>query len=191
MLSSAARYLPHYTDNLCVLLIKKITFPDKKSTKKPLKKNYKGFQLLRAYPDVMWKVQDLLELREDAQGSGLMWWTAPSLNGSTDLLVPPDLLVDVKDHLKSSKIDFDVVIGDLQVLTYIFLDDLLLLFKTKCVCIFISIVVSESDNVRESTAFEEAKVGAGRNARSPDDLAEISSLCGYTPLLGVPAALVL
>lgn len=93
----------------------KITFPDKKSTKKSLKKNYKGFQLLRTYPDAQFKVQDLLELQEDAQGSGLMWWSMPALNGSTDLLVPPDLLVDVKDHLKSSKIDFDVVIWDLQV----------------------------------------------------------------------------
>lgn len=110
------------------MLIRKINFPDKKSAKKSLKKNYKGFQLLRAYADVMWKVQNLLELQEEAQGSGLMWWTSPSLNGSTDLLVPPDLLVDVKAHLKSSKIYFDVVIGDLQVIrpTFVVLDDLIL-----------------------------------------------------------------
>ncbi|XP_039747456.1 zinc carboxypeptidase A 1-like [Pararge aegeria] len=86
----------------------------KKSAKKSLKKNYKGYQLIRAYPDVLWKVHSLLDLQEDAEGSGLMWWTAPSLNSSTDLLVPPDLLVDVKDHLKSYKIDFDVIIWDLQ-----------------------------------------------------------------------------
>ncbi|XP_028162001.1 carboxypeptidase A2-like isoform X1 [Ostrinia furnacalis] len=86
----------------------------KKTNKKSLKKNYKGYQLLRTYPDLQWKVNELLDLQEEAQGSGLMWWTSPSLNGSTDLLVPPDLLSDVKDHLKSSKIDFDVVIWDLQ-----------------------------------------------------------------------------
>ncbi|XP_034840225.1 carboxypeptidase A2-like [Maniola hyperantus] len=86
----------------------------KKSAKKSLKKNYKGYQLIRAYPDLQWKVHSLLDLQEDAEGSGLMWWTAPSLNSSTDLLVPPDLLMDVKDHLKSNKIDFDVVIWDLQ-----------------------------------------------------------------------------
>ncbi|CAG9585514.1 unnamed protein product [Danaus chrysippus] len=86
----------------------------KKPTSKSLKKNYKGYQLLRAYPDVLWKVHSLLELKEEAEGSGLMWWTSPSLNGSTDLLVPPDLLADIKDHLKSSKIEFDVVIWDLQ-----------------------------------------------------------------------------
>ncbi|PZC84390.1 hypothetical protein B5X24_HaOG204964 [Helicoverpa armigera] len=86
----------------------------KKSAKKPLKKNYKGFQLIRTYPDVQWKVHEMLDLQEEAQGSGLMWWTSPSLNGSTDLLVPPDLLGDVKDHLKSNNIDFDVVIWDLQ-----------------------------------------------------------------------------
>ncbi|XP_032513304.2 carboxypeptidase A2-like isoform X1 [Danaus plexippus] len=86
----------------------------KKSASKSLKKNYKGYQLIRAYPDVLWKVHSLLDLKEEAEGSGLMWWTSPSLNGSTDLLVPPDLLVDIKDSLKSSKIEFDVVIWDLQ-----------------------------------------------------------------------------
>ncbi|XP_047988872.1 carboxypeptidase A2-like isoform X4 [Leguminivora glycinivorella] len=86
----------------------------KKPVKKSLKKNYKGFQLLRAYPDAQWKVREMLDLQEEAQGSDLMWWTSPSLNGSADLLVPPDLLADVKDHMKSSKIDFDVVIWDLQ-----------------------------------------------------------------------------
>ncbi|XP_037295697.1 carboxypeptidase A4 [Manduca sexta] len=90
------------------------TTTSKKSSKKSLKKNYKGYQLLRTYPDIKWKVQELVDLQEEAQGSGLMWWTPPSLNGTTDLLVPPDLLVDVKDHLKSSKIVFDVVIWDLQ-----------------------------------------------------------------------------
>ncbi|CAG4981220.1 unnamed protein product [Parnassius apollo] len=87
---------------------------NKKPVKKPLKKNYKGYQLLRAYPDVRWKVQEMIDLQEEGEGSGLMWWTPPSLNGSTDLLVPPDLLEDVKDHLKSNKIDYDVVIYDLQ-----------------------------------------------------------------------------
>ncbi|XP_026742805.1 zinc carboxypeptidase A 1-like [Trichoplusia ni] len=86
----------------------------KKSAKKSLKKTYKGYQLIRTYPDVKWKVHEMLDLQEEAQGSGIMWWTSPSLNGTTDLLVPPDLLADVKDHLKSNKIDFDVVIWDLQ-----------------------------------------------------------------------------
>jgi hypothetical protein len=83
-----------------------------------LKKNYKGYQLLRTYPDVKKKVNELLDLQEEALGSGLMWWSSPSLNGSTDLLVPPDLLEDIKDHLKSAKIDYDVVIWDLQVRNY-------------------------------------------------------------------------
>ncbi|RVE43450.1 hypothetical protein evm_011901 [Chilo suppressalis] len=86
----------------------------KKSAKKSMKKNYKGYQLLRAYPDAQRKVNELLDLRDEAKGSGLMWWSSPSLNGSTDLLVPPDLLVDIKEHLKSIKIDFDVIIWDLQ-----------------------------------------------------------------------------
>ncbi|CAH2086528.1 unnamed protein product [Euphydryas editha] len=86
----------------------------KKSAKKSLKKTYKGYQLIRTYPDLQWKVHSLLDLQEEAEGSGLMWWTSPSLNGSTDLLVPPDLLTDVKNHLKSSKIEFDIIIWDLQ-----------------------------------------------------------------------------
>ncbi|KAI5633070.1 zinc carboxypeptidase domain-containing protein [Phthorimaea operculella] len=91
-----------------------VTEPSKKVKKKPLKKTYKGYQLLRAYPDAQWKVHELLDLQEDGQGSGLMWWTVPTMSGSTDLLVPPDLLEDVKDLLQSNKIDFDVVIWDLQ-----------------------------------------------------------------------------
>lgn len=84
-------------------------------SKKSLKKNYKGYQLLRAFPDLQWKVHELLDLEEEADGSGVMWWTAPSLNGTTDLLVPPDLLSDIKEQLKSLKIEFQVVIWDLQV----------------------------------------------------------------------------
>lgn len=90
----------------------------KKPTKKSLKKTYKGYQLLRTYPDVQWKVQEMLDLQEEAQGSGIMWWTPPSLNGTTDLVVPSDLLEDVKEQLKSSQIDYDVVIWDLQVTNY-------------------------------------------------------------------------
>ncbi|XP_050664329.1 carboxypeptidase A2-like isoform X2 [Leptidea sinapis] len=82
--------------------------------KKSIKKNYNGYQLLRAFPDQQWKIRSMLDLQEESEGSGVMWWTLPSLNGSTDLLVPPDLLIDVKDHLKSSNIDFDVIIWDLQ-----------------------------------------------------------------------------
>ncbi|KAG7307222.1 hypothetical protein JYU34_007379, partial [Plutella xylostella] len=86
----------------------------KKTPKKAAKTTYKGYQLLRAYPDAQWKVHEMLDLQDEASDSGLKWWTQPSINGSTDLLVPPDLLADIKDHLKSLKIDFDVVIWDLQ-----------------------------------------------------------------------------
>lgn len=90
-------------------------FLTERVSKKSLKKNYKGYQLLRAFPDLQWKVHELLDLEEEADGSGVMWWTAPSLNGTTDLLVPPDLLSDIKEQLKSLKIEFQVVIWDLQV----------------------------------------------------------------------------
>lgn len=101
--------------------ITKNLFSAKKSIKKPLKKNYKGYQLIRIYLDVQWKVDEILEFQDDAQGSGLMWWTPPSMNGSTDLLVPPDLMTDVRDHLKSLNIEYDVIIWDLQVRSEFFI----------------------------------------------------------------------
>lgn len=104
-----------FVSALCSLILNLLSILEKKTTKKSLKKNYKGYQLLRAYPDIQWKVHEMLDLQEEGQGSGLMWWTVPSMNSSTDILIPPDLLADVKDFLKSSKIDFDVVIWDLQV----------------------------------------------------------------------------
>jgi len=69
---------------------------------------------LRLYPNTLWKVNDLQDLQEDTQGSGLMWWSSPALNRSADLLVPPDLLSDVKDHLNNEGMSYDVVIWDLQ-----------------------------------------------------------------------------
>ncbi|XP_053625720.1 carboxypeptidase A4-like isoform X2 [Plodia interpunctella] len=84
------------------------------SSKKSEKRHYKGFKLLRAYLDVKKKVNDMLDLKEEGQGSGLMWCTPPSLNSSTDLLVPPDLMADVKDYLQNANIDYEIVIWDLQ-----------------------------------------------------------------------------
>lgn len=71
--------------------------------------------MLRIFSDAAWKVEDLKDMQEDTQGSGLMWWSSPSMNRSADLLVPPGLLSDIKDHLNSEGMEYDVVVWDLQV----------------------------------------------------------------------------
>jgi hypothetical protein len=43
------------------------------------------------------QVDDVLALREETEG--LMYWKEPVKNHSADILVPPDLLTDVKEFL--------------------------------------------------------------------------------------------
>ncbi|XP_077290506.1 uncharacterized protein LOC143914240 [Arctopsyche grandis] len=83
-------------------------------SKRGKRKTYHGFQLLRIRPNNIGKVKKLKSLREDTQGSGLMWWSSPTLNRSADLLVPQDLIADVRDHLNGEDIEYDVMIWDLQ-----------------------------------------------------------------------------
>ncbi|XP_052750579.1 carboxypeptidase A2-like isoform X2 [Galleria mellonella] len=87
---------------------------DKRMKKKSPRISYKGYQLLRIYPKTKEKVTAIVELQEEGDGSGLMWWSNPTVNGYTDLLTPPDLLEDVKHHLSYYNIDFDILIRDLQ-----------------------------------------------------------------------------
>ncbi|XP_059054249.1 carboxypeptidase A2-like isoform X2 [Achroia grisella] len=87
---------------------------DKKLKKKSPRITYKGYQLLRIYPKSKDKLSAIVELQEEGDGSGLMWWTNPTVNGYIDLLTPPDLLEDVKHHLSYYNIDFDILIRDLQ-----------------------------------------------------------------------------
>ncbi|KAM3963504.1 LOW QUALITY PROTEIN: carboxypeptidase A2 [Aphomia sociella] len=87
---------------------------EKKIKKKSQKKMYKGYQLIRIYPKNKEKVSAVVELQEEGDGSGLMWWNNPTVNGYTDLLTPPDLLEDVKHHLSYYNIDYDILIRDLQ-----------------------------------------------------------------------------
>jgi hypothetical protein len=59
------------------------------------------------------QVDDVLALREETEG--LMYWTEPAKNHSADILVPPDLVTDVKEFLQLRGLEFVVLLKDVQV----------------------------------------------------------------------------
>jgi hypothetical protein len=77
------------------------------------KVNYKRYQVLRVIPRTDLQVNDVLELREET--GGLMYWTEPAKNHSADILVPPDLVTDVKEFLHLRGLEFVVLFKDVQV----------------------------------------------------------------------------
>jgi hypothetical protein len=79
----------------------------------PKKVNYKRYQLLRVIPRTDKQVDDVLALREDIEG--LMYWTQPAKNHSADILVPPDLVTDVREFLQLRGLEFVVLLKDVQV----------------------------------------------------------------------------
>ena len=81
----------------------------------PKKVSYKRHQLLRVIPRTDIQVDDVLTMREELEG--LMFWTEPARNHSTDILVPPDLIPDVKEFLQLRGLEFIVLLKDVQVST--------------------------------------------------------------------------
>jgi hypothetical protein len=79
------------------------------------KVSYKRHQLLRVIPRTDIQVDDVLTMREEVEG--LMFWTEPARNHSTDILVPPDLIPDVKEFLHLRGLEFIVLLKDVQVST--------------------------------------------------------------------------
>lgn len=53
------------------------------------------------------------ELPEEIDGTE--FWTPPAENYFTDLLVSPNSMEDVKEYLKEKKMEYDVLIRDIQV----------------------------------------------------------------------------
>jgi hypothetical protein len=74
---------------------------------------YKRHQLLRVIPRTDIEVDDVLTMREEVEG--LMFWTEPARNHSTDVLVPPDLIPDVKEFLQLRGLEYIVLLKDVQV----------------------------------------------------------------------------
>ncbi|XP_033334246.2 carboxypeptidase B [Megalopta genalis] len=83
--------------------------PKAKSTKI----NYRNYHLIRLYPNSKGQVNELRELR-DAEPEDIRFWTQPSYNKSTDVVVAPGLVADLKIFLRDRGIDFKVLIPDLQ-----------------------------------------------------------------------------
>jgi len=77
--------------------------------------SYKRHQLLRIIPRTDIEVEDVLTMREEVEG--LMFWTEPARNHSTDILVPPDLIPDVKEFLQLRGLEYIVLLKDVQVST--------------------------------------------------------------------------
>ncbi|XP_014483176.1 PREDICTED: carboxypeptidase B-like [Dinoponera quadriceps] len=75
--------------------------------------NYRNYQLIRIYPNTENHVADLRDLR-DAEPEDIKFWSFPIPNRTSDVIVAPDLVADVKDYLKDKKINFKVVIPDIQ-----------------------------------------------------------------------------
>ncbi|XP_072767295.1 carboxypeptidase B [Anoplolepis gracilipes] len=75
--------------------------------------NYKNYQLIRVFPNTENHVTDLRDLR-DAEPEEIKFWSFPNRNRTSDIIVAPDLVPDVKDYLRDKKIDFKVLISDIQ-----------------------------------------------------------------------------
>ncbi|XP_043283994.1 carboxypeptidase B-like [Venturia canescens] len=75
--------------------------------------SYKGHQLIRITPTTKGQVKDLVDLK-DSEGEDVRFWSPPLGNKSTDILISPDIIPDVKDFLREKNIDFTVMIPDLQ-----------------------------------------------------------------------------
>ncbi|XP_015609902.1 carboxypeptidase B [Cephus cinctus] len=95
-------------------IVNNIVGSESKSVKSPGSRvSYKGHQLLRIIPSNDKQVLDLEELR-DNEVEDLKFWTQPAKNRTTDIVVSPEIIQDMKNFLKSQKYDFKVLISDLQ-----------------------------------------------------------------------------
>ncbi|XP_024867115.1 uncharacterized protein LOC112451619 [Temnothorax curvispinosus] len=75
--------------------------------------NYRNYHLIRAFPNTESQAADLRDLR-DAEPEDIKFWSFPNPNRTADMIVAPDLVNDVKEYLRDKKIDFKVLISDIQ-----------------------------------------------------------------------------
>lgn len=59
------------------------------------------------------QVEHLKHIQEKIKG--IEFWTPPLNNSTADLMVSPESMDDVEEYLKVKKIDYEVLIRDLQV----------------------------------------------------------------------------
>ncbi|XP_076388900.1 carboxypeptidase A2 isoform X2 [Megachile rotundata] len=94
-------------------LMTSIIGTEKSSKPRSNRVSYKNYQLIRLYPNTETHAKDLKELM-DSEPEYIKFWTMPMNNKTTDVVVSPDLVSDVKTFLRSKGIDFTVLISDLQ-----------------------------------------------------------------------------
>ncbi|XP_050591202.1 carboxypeptidase B-like [Bombus affinis] len=75
--------------------------------------SYKNYQLIRLYPSSQGHVNDLKDLKE-TEPEDVKFWTEPMYNRTTDVVIAPDLVSDVKTFFRNKGIDFKVLMPDLQ-----------------------------------------------------------------------------
>jgi len=86
----------HYSVNLCAI---NLFYPPR-------------FQVLRANATTPEQLRTLSELYEE--DTRIDFWTRPSAQRGTDIMVPLDHLDDLKEYLVAQNIPFTVMIGDVQ-----------------------------------------------------------------------------
>ncbi|XP_017891839.1 carboxypeptidase B-like [Ceratina calcarata] len=87
--------------------------PEKNHKSRSARVSYKNYQLIRLLPNTQGHVNELKELKE-TEPEDIKFWTEPMYNKTTDVVVSPDLISDLKMFLKDRAIDFQVLIPDLQ-----------------------------------------------------------------------------
>ncbi|XP_033208198.1 carboxypeptidase A2-like isoform X2 [Belonocnema kinseyi] len=75
--------------------------------------SYKDFRLLRILPTTNSHVNDLRSMYE-TEPEDIKFWTFPVKNRSADVLVSPKIITDVITFLEERKIEYTVLISDLQ-----------------------------------------------------------------------------
>ncbi|KAK6626504.1 hypothetical protein RUM44_008977 [Polyplax serrata] len=74
--------------------------------------HYRDYQVLRIDAVNQEQVEHLKHIQEKIKG--IEFWTPPLNNSTADLMVSPESMDDVEEYLKVKKIDYEVLIRDLQ-----------------------------------------------------------------------------
>ncbi|XP_076167268.1 carboxypeptidase B isoform X2 [Ptiloglossa arizonensis] len=87
--------------------------PEKNSKSRSSRVSYRNHQLIRLFPSTENQVNDLRDLG-DTEPEDIKFWTQPVYNKTTDVVVAPDLVPDVRTFLRDRGINFKVLIPDIQ-----------------------------------------------------------------------------
>ncbi|XP_006609655.1 carboxypeptidase B-like [Apis dorsata] len=94
-------------------IVTSIIGTEKSGKPKPNRVNYKNYQLIRLFPSTQGHVNELKELKE-AETEDIKFWSEPMYNKTTDIVVAPDLVPELKIFFRDKGIDFKVLITNIQ-----------------------------------------------------------------------------